>query len=149
MMLEALDQALESFIRLVAADMAALSKVLDEVLIDGLQNGKAQKFEYTLELCWKAIKVFLRQCEGIDEVSPKKIVKAFYVSGYLIEDDYVALIQAIDDRNKLSHFYNQAEFEQVLSRLPAYAGVMKHVALILRKGCIDAQQFGAGEAEYK
>ncbi|VFN02679.1 MAG: Nucleotidyltransferase substrate binding protein like [Candidatus Kentron sp. G] len=54
-------------------------------VLDGLQNGKAQKFEYTLEFCWKTIKVFLRQQEGIDEASPKKIIKAFYLAGHLAD----------------------------------------------------------------
>jgi nucleotidyltransferase substrate binding protein (TIGR01987 family) len=133
--LKSLDQALESFSRLVAADVVALSSVLDAYLIDGLQNGKAQKFEYTLELCWKTIKIFLQACEGIDEASPKKIVKAFYLGGYLAEDDYLALIRAIDDRNKLSHIYLQADFEEIVLRLPGYADLMHRIAQILRLGC--------------
>lgn len=150
MMTKHLDQALESFTRLVSTDIEKLAKLLDEVLIDGLQNGKAQKFEYTLELCWKTIKVFLQQCEGIDEASPKKIVKAFYLSGYLVEDDYTALMQAIDDRNKLSHIYGQAEFELIVSRLPVYAEIIKRIAKTLHKGCADIQKVGSvGTAQSK
>lgn len=144
MMIKHLDQALESFTRLVQADIEKLTQVLDEVLIDGLQNGKAQKFEYTLELCWKTIKVFLLQCEGVDEASPKKIVKALYLSGYLVEDDYAALMQAIDDRNKLSHIYDQAEFDLIVARLPAYADLMQRVAKTLRKGCCSMQEARTG-----
>lgn len=119
--------ALESFSYLVSIDMQSLSTQLDDRLIDGLENGKAQKFEYTIELCWKAIKQFLKHREGIDELSPKKVIKAFYLGGHLAEDDYLQLIQAIDDRNKLSHIYEPDEFKLILTRLSRYASLMQRV----------------------
>lgn len=130
--LQAFANALSSLVYLANADLDALSATLDPRLIDGLQNGKAQKFEYTLELCWKAIKVFLKQTEGIDEASPKKVVKAFYLAGHVAEDDYLALIQAIDDRNKLSHIYQPSEFERIVARLPQVAELLQRVLNTLR-----------------
>ena len=125
--LQAFSEALESLAYLVKVDLAALSVTLDPRLIDGIRNGQAQKFEYTIELCWKAIKEYLKQHEGIDEASPKKVVKAFYLSGCLAEDDYLALTQAIDDRNKLSHVYEQREFDLIVNRLPQYADLMQRL----------------------
>jgi nucleotidyltransferase substrate binding protein (TIGR01987 family) len=124
---QAFTEALESFSYLTEVDMAALATQLDKRLIDGLENGKAQKFEYTLELCWKAIKVALKEEEGIDEASPKKVVKAWYLAGHLPEDDYLALIAAIDDRNKLSHIYDADEFMIIVARLPEYARLMQRI----------------------
>jgi nucleotidyltransferase substrate binding protein (TIGR01987 family) len=124
---QAFAEALESFSYLVGVDMRVLSSQLDSRLIDGLENGKAQKFEYTLELCWKAIKSALNQHEGIDAVSPKKVIKAYYLGGYLNEDDYLALMRAVDDRNKLSHIYDIDEFNSILARLPQYANLMQRV----------------------
>lgn len=120
-------EALDTFTYLVTVDMQSLSAQLDSRLIDGLENGKAQKFEYTLELCWKAIKAALKQQEGIDEAAPKKVIKAYYLGGHLVEDDYLALLQAVDDRNKLSHIYAAEEFKAILARLPSYAGLMQRV----------------------
>lgn len=125
--LKAFTEALESLSYLTEVDMAALAVHLDKRLIDALDNGKAQKFEYTLELCWKAIKVALKEQEGIDEASPKKVVKAWYLAGHLPEDDYLALLAAIDDRNKLSHIYDAEEFTAIVARLPAYARLMQRV----------------------
>lgn len=125
--LKAFTEALESLSYLTEVDMAALAVHLDKRLIDALDNGKAQKFEYTLELCWKAIKVALKEQEGIDEASPKKVVKAWYLAGHLPEDDYLALLAAIDDRNKLSHIYDAEEFMAIVARLPAYARLMQRV----------------------
>ena len=135
--LASFETALETFSYLVNADLTALSTVLDPRLIDGLQNGKAQKFEYTLELCWKAIKEFLKKHEGIDEASPKKIVKSFYLGEYLSEDDYLNLIQAIDDRNKLSHLYEKSEFDAIVERLPGYAELLRRILGTLRQEAAD------------
>jgi nucleotidyltransferase substrate binding protein (TIGR01987 family) len=124
---QAFTEALESLSYLTEVDMAALATQLDKRLIDGLENGKAQKFEYTLELCWKAIKFTLKEQEGIDEASPKKVVKAWYLAGHLPEDDYLSMITAIDDRNKLSHIYDAEEFTAIVARLPKYAKLMQRV----------------------
>lgn len=35
------------------------------------------------------MKVFLKEHEGPDEASPKKIIKAYYLGGYVTEDDYL------------------------------------------------------------
>jgi nucleotidyltransferase substrate binding protein (TIGR01987 family) len=125
--LAAFAEALEGFVYLTSLDMAELANKLDSRIIDGLENGKAQKFEYTLELCWKAIKVALKEREGIDEASPKKVIKAWYLAGNLQEDDYLSLIAAVDDRNKLSHVYDPEEFIAIVRRLPSYAGLMRRV----------------------
>jgi hypothetical protein len=69
-------EATETFAYLAQLDLAELKQKLgDERLVDGIQNGRAQKFEYTTELCWKAIKFFLKEKEGVDEASPKKLSK--------------------------------------------------------------------------
>ena len=124
---QAFSDALESFAYLAQTDLATLATQLDPRLIDGLQNGQAQKFEYTLELCWKAIKSALNEIEGIDETSPKKVIKAWYLAGHLVEDDYLRLIAAVDDRNKLSHIYDPEEFKAIVVRLPDYASLMQRV----------------------
>jgi nucleotidyltransferase substrate binding protein (TIGR01987 family) len=119
--LAAFSEALDGFAYLTSLDMADLARTLDSRIIDGLENGKAQKFEYTLELCWKAIKASLKEQEGIDEASPKKVIKAWYLAGKLTEDDYLGLIDAVDNRNKLSHVYDREEFMTIIAQLPKYA----------------------------
>ena len=46
----AFKEALDSFVYLARIDLAEIRQMLrDERLIDGFQNGRAQKFEYTTE----------------------------------------------------------------------------------------------------
>lgn len=129
--LRALKEASAGLAYLVSVDLGALASQLDARLIDGLRNGVAQKFEYTFELCWKCIKDFLKRQEGIDEATPKKIIKAFYLAGYVIEDDYLALLRAVDDRNLLSHIYNEATFAEILARIPEHAHLIGRVVPVL------------------
>jgi len=131
--LAAFSEALDGFVYLISLDMVDLAKKLDSRIIDGLENGKAQKFEYTLELCWKAIKATLKEQEGIDEASPKKVIKAWYLAGNLSEDDYLGLIAAVDDRNKLSHVYAPDEFMDIIRHLPKYAELMRRVITTLKQ----------------
>jgi nucleotidyltransferase substrate binding protein (TIGR01987 family) len=131
--LNALKEASAALTYLVSVDMGALAGQLDARLIDGLKNGVAQKFEYTFELCWKCIKDFLKRQEGIDEATPKKIIKAFYLADYAIEDDYLALLRAVDDRNLLSHIYGKEVFSEILMRIPEYAGLIGRVIDVLEK----------------
>jgi nucleotidyltransferase substrate binding protein (TIGR01987 family) len=127
-------EATETFAYLARLDLAELKKKLgDERLVDGMQNGRAQKFEYTTELCWKAIKSLLKEKEGVDEAAPKKIIKAYYLGGYTTEDDYLLLLEAVEDRNRLSHIYDAATFNSILARLPDYAALFERVSAQLIK----------------
>lgn len=130
--LQSFEEALSSLAWLTAQDMGALALRLDSRLMDAVENGMAQKFEYTLELCWKAIKWALREQEGIDEASPKKVIKAWYLAGHLAEDDHMALMAAVEDRNKLSHLYDPMAFSAILARIPEYARLMARVLETLR-----------------
>lgn len=132
--IKAFQDATASFSFLARLDLAELKQKLgDERLLDGMQNGRAQKFEYTTELCWKAIKSFLKEKEGMDEASPKKIIKAYYLGGYVSEDEYLQLLAAVDDRNRLSHIYDAETFNHILARLPQYATLFEQINEQLNK----------------
>lgn len=132
--IKAFQEVANTFAYLARFDLAVLKQKLgDERLMDGMQNGRAQKFEYTTELCWKAIKFFLKEKEGVDEASPKKIIKAYYLGGYVTEDDYLLLIEAVEDRNRLSHIYDAEIFNNILARLSEYAALYERVSVQLTK----------------
>ena len=127
--IKSFQESVAPFGYLARLDLVELSKKLgDDRLLDGMQNGRAQKFEYTTELCWKAIKFFLKENEGLDEASPKKVIKAYFLGGHLSEDDYFLLLEAVEDRNRLSHIYDATTFNNILERLPNYAALFERVS---------------------
>jgi len=132
--IRAFQDATNTFAYLARLEVMELRRILgDERLVDGMQNGQAQKFEYTIELCWKTIKIFLKEKDGVDEAAPKKIIKAYFLGGYATEDDYLLLLEAIEDRNRLSHIYDAETFGAILARLPGYAALFERVCAQLIK----------------
>ena len=123
--------AVDGFSYLVGVDLKSLENILDKRLIDGIENGMIQKFEYSIELCWKLIKKFLKQEDGIDAKTPKQSVKEFYLAGYIDEDHYLKLIDMIDDRNKLSHMYDEEEFRKILKKFSKYLNVFEKVEEVI------------------
>ena len=70
---------------------------------------------------WMLIKAFLLTQEGLDTKTPKQAIKGYYNAGYINEDDYLLWIQAINDRNTLSHRYDEEEYQQTLKKMSDYA----------------------------
>lgn len=120
--------AIADFDRALSIDDAAL----DPVLIDVVHNGQAQKFEFTVELFWKATKVFLHEQHGFDLASPKSVVKKYFELGYVDYDDSERLLTALDMRNSLSHVYNKEGFLALYEGIRSYRGFFSRVASGLR-----------------
>lgn len=65
-----------------------------------------KRFEFTFELAWKSLAEVLKN-EGIvlEIFSPRSVLKAGYAAGYI--GDETAWITMIDDRNLMSHTYDE------------------------------------------
>ncbi len=104
---------------------------LDDDILDSVKSGRAQKFEFCAELLWKTIKVFLNEIHGIDENSPKTVIKRFYSLGYVNAREYETLMEILFDRNKLNHIYNKQQFEEIYTKLiktlPVFQKVLKEI----------------------
>ena len=124
--LERLSDFSKSLASLDEALKLDLSK-FNEIELDLVKNGQIQKFEYSIELCWKIIKTFLNEHHGIETVSPKSAIKEFFGVNLVDEEEYELLIQMIDDRNRLSHIYNELFFQEIYARLVSYLNLMEKV----------------------
>lgn len=96
----------------------------DDKVADAIDNGKIQKFEYCTELGWKIIKRFLIDVHGIDVNTPKQCVKEFFLLGAINENRYELFLDMLDDRNRLSHIYNEESFKDILNKLPKYKAIL-------------------------
>jgi nucleotidyltransferase substrate binding protein (TIGR01987 family) len=124
--IERLSDFSKSLTSLAEALKLNLSK-FNEIELDLVKNGQIQKLEYSIELCWKLIKTFLSEQHGIETVSPKSAIKEFFGVNLIDEEEYELLIQMIDDRNRLSHIYNEHFFNEIYSRLVIYLDLMEKV----------------------
>jgi nucleotidyltransferase substrate binding protein (TIGR01987 family) len=79
----------------------ALAVPRDEVLA---LDGTIQRFEFTFEMAWKTLKVYLED-QGIIAHSPKGCLREAFKIGWIAEEEpWLAVLQA---RNMTSHVYNE------------------------------------------
>ena len=74
---------------------------------------------------WKAAQRYLRVVEGIEEGSPKAVIRACVRTGVLGADDGRFALAMVDDRNLTSHTYNESLAEKICRALPEYARLMR------------------------
>ena len=127
--LEVYEKALKGFDTSLNIDF----KLLSEEIIDAIINGRIQKFEYCTELTWKIIKNYLYIYHNIDAKSPRDSIKEFFLIGAVDEPSYELLLNILDDRNKLSHIYNEEFFIEIHNKLKIYYVIMDRVLTILKK----------------
>lgn len=135
-------KAAKGFSDLVEVDLKDLKNIVDNKIIDGILNGQAQKFEYTAELCWKLLRNYLFDYEGLTVNSPKSVIKSCYNNNLIDEQLYLELIQIINDRNKLSHIYKESDFKKITKKFKKYSLVFWKVAEIIKEKTNYKQQNG-------
>jgi nucleotidyltransferase substrate binding protein (TIGR01987 family) len=80
------------------------------------RDGVIQRFEFTVELFWKTLKIFLKH-EGIEAKTPKDSLREAFRLGWLEEEN--VYLDMLDDRNLTSHIYEKGVVEQILQRVRA------------------------------
>jgi nucleotidyltransferase substrate binding protein (TIGR01987 family) len=95
-------------------------KAVDELDRDGV----IQRFEFTFELFWKAIKILLEQ-EGFGCAGPKSCIKEGARRGFLTDGEM--LLDMLEDRNKASHIYDESTAIEIFQRIKqSYVSLMEN-----------------------
>ncbi len=126
---EEMSNGLNNFEESLNIDITSLS----ETIKDSVESGQIQKFEFCVELLWKAIKIYLDVNHGINVASPKFVFKELYNLGIINNEDYEMSLQMIDDRNLLSHIYKRSMMLEILNKLPNYLTLMKKNFVYIKK----------------
>jgi nucleotidyltransferase substrate binding protein (TIGR01987 family) len=121
--LKSLKKALNSFSDSMKIDLFSFT----EIVLDTVKNGQMQKFEICSELFWKTIKLYLNESHGTEANSPKSVYRELFANNLIDEDMCENLIKMVDDRNSLSHIYNDKYFEQVYKNLNGHLEQMQFV----------------------
>ena len=77
-------------------------------------DGVIQRFEFTFELLWKTLKIFLEE-KGIETKSPKDALKEAFRMGLLAKE--AVYLDMLKDRNKTSHIYDERESAKIFRRI--------------------------------
>lgn len=93
------------------------------------KDGVIQRFEFTFELLWKVLKIFLKS-KGVETKTPKDSLKESFRLGWL--KDEKAFLDMLEDRNKTSHIYDHKAAEEIFRNiknnyLEAIKGVLENL----------------------
>jgi nucleotidyltransferase substrate binding protein (TIGR01987 family) len=78
------------------------------------KDGVIQRFEFTVELLWKALKAVLLY-QGIECFSPRNCVKEAFKAKIIGDDEII--LDMLEDRNISSHVYNEEKSEALFERI--------------------------------
>lgn len=115
-----------------------LEKAFDK-LRDGAENAKdeldkdgvIQRFEFTFELLWKTLKIFLRD-RGIEVKTPKDSMAESFKVGWIQDEE--TFLDMLEDRDKTSHIYDKETSEVIFERIKSrYVRAVKEVLDKLKK----------------
>ncbi|NWF90805.1 MAG: nucleotidyltransferase substrate binding protein [Ignavibacteriaceae bacterium] len=92
---------------------------------DQLDNdGVIQRFEFTFELAWKTVRLFLLN-EGIITRSPKEALRQAFKFGLITDEE--TFIDMLSDRNQTVHIYSEQMSKDIVTR------IKKNYLLLLKK----------------
>ena len=106
--------------KLIAA-RRALDK-LDEIVKDPSRDAKTrdaaiQRFEFTAEICWKAVQAVLKRHYDQEVRYPKGCYETAFQVALIDEDLCLALNRTVKDRNLTSHTYHEGVAQAIHGRL--------------------------------
>ncbi|HMN47606.1 MAG TPA: HI0074 family nucleotidyltransferase substrate-binding subunit [Ignavibacteriaceae bacterium] len=112
-MKDELKYSIEKFNKALLRLNNGIKKAKDQLDNDGV----IQRFEFTFELLWKTLRLFLLD-EGIITKSPKEALKEAFRFG-LIKDEEIFL-DMLEDRNQTSHIYSEEISKEIVLRIKKF-----------------------------
>lgn len=89
------------------------------------KDGVIQRFEFTFELLWKALKMRLEE-DGVLCRTPRESLQEAFRVGMVGDEDI--LLNMLDDRNRTSHVYSRTESERIFQNIrDAYLPEMEKI----------------------
>lgn len=91
-----------------------------------IRDATIQRFEFTFELGWKALRTFLLKAHGIVCNSPKKCFREGLALNLYDVSTTEKLLRMTDDRNETTHSYDENRAQRI------YENILNHYGGLLR-----------------
>lgn len=92
------------------------------------KDGVIQRFEFTFEVMWKCLKLFL-EYQGIVVKSPRESLRESFRTEII--DSEEVFLDMLEDRNKSSHIYERETAEKIFERITEK--YVTHIERVLKK----------------
>jgi nucleotidyltransferase substrate binding protein (TIGR01987 family) len=102
------------------------STVRNKEFFVGMRDSMIQRFEFSFDLFWKALKVYLTEVEKVvsDSASPRLILRECAQNGVMSEAEGNKAMDMLDSRNMTSHTYREEIAVSEAAKIPAYYNLM-------------------------
>ncbi len=112
--------------------LSALEKVVNDeegIKIDKtiIRDSAIQRFEFTSELSWKTLKIFLLTEKGVEIGYPKFAYREAQKIGIITPEETQIALDMVSDRNRIAHDYSE-NFSDIL-----FEKIQKKYVFLLRK----------------
>ena len=98
---------------------------------DFVRDALIQRFEFTYETAWKALKRYLEELGIPDRNSPREVIKEAYTQKLIVDE--TLWLQMIRDRNLTSHLYQEQLAREIAERITnLYEPVFQHLISTLQ-----------------
>jgi len=119
-------------LQLAIKALGTFEEVLSQPFSLIVRDAAIQRFEFTLEACWKLVQLYLYKKEGLEFNSPKAIARGLFQINLLTADETSLLISMIDERNLTVHTYNEELANNIFQHLPSYLQLLKKIVDIIK-----------------
>lgn len=92
-------------------------------------DGTIQRFEFAIELCWKALRRLLLR-EGVTTTTPREALQEAFRAGWLADE--AAWLQMLRDRSETSHTYNEATARRIYANVRSNFPELERTYRLLR-----------------
>ena len=104
---------------------------MDETEI--IRDATIQRFEFTFELSWKALRTFLKEAHGIICNSPKKCFREGLVIDLYSASQTEIMLRMVDDRNETTHTYDSNKAQIIFKNIKqSYASTLRIILESIR-----------------
>lgn len=91
-----------------------------------IRNSTIQCFEFSFDLFWKTLKIYLTDVEKVmvDSASARIIFRECVQVGVISEEEAKQAMEMLDSRNLTSHTYREAVAASIAEKIPDYYKLM-------------------------
>lgn len=91
----------------------------------GYRDALIQRFEFSYDLTWKFLKIYLFAKYTITVESPRKVFQECFQQGLINEKEVEQLLKMIEARNYTTHVYDEDLIQELTYKIIDYMAVVK------------------------
>ena len=122
----------ENLLKQLKKAFVKFKEIMQEKKNEIVRDSAIQRFEFTFELAWKAMKAYLEEKRGAKELYfPKDVIKNAFQAGILEDDPNWS--KMAETRNLTSHLYKESMAESAYSTFSSYLPLIDKLIKELEK----------------